>query len=161
MTLSRRALKSFDRRGGADLVLPWPAGLPDARGDLRPDDERAASGREHAAAAGLAAPIATAHGLVHIATRVALIAPPGPSHTALLFLLAHLVTPRWRSQTVPGEMRPLVWSLIPAATAGRTVHIDLTIGADLLAAIDEAAKARGLTRSAFLIHAAREAMERR
>jgi predicted RNase H-like HicB family nuclease len=43
--------------------------------------------------------------------------------------------------------------------AGRPAKANLSIDAGLLAAIDEAAKARGLTRSAFLASAAREKIE--
>lgn len=42
---------------------------------------------------------------------------------------------------------------------GRPAKANLSIDAGLLAAIDEAAKARGLTRSAFLASAAREKIE--
>ena len=42
---------------------------------------------------------------------------------------------------------------------GRPAKANLSIDAGLLAAIDEAAKARGLTRSAFLATAAREKIE--
>lgn len=40
--------------------------------------------------------------------------------------------------------------------AGRTVRINLSLDAGTVEAIDEAANARGLTRSAFLASAARE-----
>jgi predicted RNase H-like HicB family nuclease len=40
--------------------------------------------------------------------------------------------------------------------SGRTVRANISIDAGTLAAIDEAAKARGLTRSAFLVSAARD-----
>ena len=43
--------------------------------------------------------------------------------------------------------------------AGRPAKANLSIDAGLPAAIDEAAKARGLTRSAFLATAAREKIE--
>jgi predicted RNase H-like HicB family nuclease len=43
--------------------------------------------------------------------------------------------------------------------AGRPAKANLSIDAGLLAAIDEAAEARGLTRSAFLASAAREKLE--
>jgi len=43
--------------------------------------------------------------------------------------------------------------------AGRPAQANLSIDAGLLAAIDEAAEARGLTRSAFLATAAREKIE--
>jgi predicted RNase H-like HicB family nuclease len=43
--------------------------------------------------------------------------------------------------------------------AGRPARANLSIDAGLLAAIDEAAEARGLTRSAFLASAAREKLE--
>ena len=45
--------------------------------------------------------------------------------------------------------------------AGRTVRANLSLDAGLLDAIDEAAKAHGLTRSAFLASAAREKIEGR
>ncbi len=40
--------------------------------------------------------------------------------------------------------------------SGRPVHANLSLDASLLEAIDEAARARGLTRSAFIASAARE-----
>jgi metal-responsive CopG/Arc/MetJ family transcriptional regulator len=43
--------------------------------------------------------------------------------------------------------------------AGRPVKANLSLDAGLLNAIDEAAKCRGLTRSAFLASAAREKIE--
>ena len=43
--------------------------------------------------------------------------------------------------------------------AGRTVRANLTFDAGLLATIDEEARLRGLTRSAFLASAAREKIE--
>jgi predicted RNase H-like HicB family nuclease len=47
--------------------------------------------------------------------------------------------------------------LVPLlADAGRTVRINVTVERGLLDQIDEAAEARGLTRSAFLAQAARE-----
>ena len=42
------------------------------------------------------------------------------------------------------------------ADAGRTVRVNVTVERGLLDQIDEAAEARGLTRSAFLAQAARE-----
>src|SRR5689334_17322099 len=41
-------------------------------------------------------------------------------------------------------------------STGRTVRANISIDAGTLAAIDDAAKARGLTRSAFLVSAARD-----
>jgi predicted RNase H-like HicB family nuclease len=47
--------------------------------------------------------------------------------------------------------------LVPLlADAGRTVRVNVTVERGLLDQIDEAAEARGLTRSAFLAQAARE-----
>jgi predicted RNase H-like HicB family nuclease len=52
--------------------------------------------------------------------------------------------------------------LIPLVLdAGRTVRANLTFDAGLLAAIDDEANRRGLTRSAFLASAAREKLEGR
>jgi predicted RNase H-like HicB family nuclease len=52
--------------------------------------------------------------------------------------------------------------LIPLVLdAGRTVRANLTFDAGLLAAIDDEATRRGLTRSAFLASAAREKIEGR
>lgn len=42
--------------------------------------------------------------------------------------------------------------------AGRSVRVNITMDAGLLASVDEAAERRGLTRSAFLAQAAREKM---
>src|SRR5450759_5203092 len=53
-------------------------------------------------------------------------------------------------------------SIVPLLLdAGRAVRASLSLDAGLLDAIDEAAKAHGLTRSAFLASAARENMEGR
>ena len=50
-----------------------------------------------------------------------------------------------------------VLALVPLVRdAGRPAKANLSLDAGLLAAIDEAAAARGLTRSAFLASAARE-----
>ena len=47
--------------------------------------------------------------------------------------------------------------LVPLlADPGRTVRVNVTVERGLLEQIDEAAEARGLTRSAFLAQAARE-----
>jgi predicted RNase H-like HicB family nuclease len=47
--------------------------------------------------------------------------------------------------------------LVPLVrNSGRTIRANISIDAGTLAAIDEAAKARGLTRSAFLVSAARD-----
>jgi predicted RNase H-like HicB family nuclease len=52
--------------------------------------------------------------------------------------------------------------LVPLVVdAGRTIRANLTFDAGLLAAIDDEATRRGLTRSAFLAGAAREKLERR
>jgi len=56
----------------------------------------------------------------------------------------------------PGEAAVLIPLLLDT---GRTVRANLTFDEGLLEAIDEAAKGRGLTRSAFLAGAAREKIE--
>ena len=56
----------------------------------------------------------------------------------------------------PGEATVLIPLLLDA---GRSVRANVTFDAGLLEAIDEAAKGRGLTRSAFLASAAREKIE--
>ena len=53
----------------------------------------------------------------------------------------------------PGETAVLIPVLLDA---GRTVRANLTFDAGLLEAIDDEARSRGLTRSAFLASAARE-----
>jgi predicted RNase H-like HicB family nuclease len=58
----------------------------------------------------------------------------------------------------PGETAILVPLVVDA---GRTIRANLTFDAGLLAAIDDEATRRGLTRSAFLAGAAREKLERR
>ena len=56
--------------------------------------------------------------------------------------------------------RDALWAGLPLVRdAGRPVKANLSLDAGLLAAIDEAAAARGLTRSAFLASAAREKIE--
>ncbi len=55
-----------------------------------------------------------------------------------------------------GEAAVLIPLLLDS---GRTVRANVTFDAGLLAAIDEAAQQRGLTRSAFLASAAREKIE--
>jgi predicted RNase H-like HicB family nuclease len=57
--------------------------------------------------------------------------------------------------------RGAVLTIVPLVRdAGRPAKANLSLDAGLLAAIDEAAAARGLTRSAFLASAAREKIER-
>jgi hypothetical protein len=58
----------------------------------------------------------------------------------------------------PGETAILIPLVLDA---GRTIRANLTFDAGLLAAIDDEANRRGLTRSAFLAGAAREKLERR
>ena len=58
----------------------------------------------------------------------------------------------------PGETAVLIPLVLDA---GRTIRANLTFDAGLLAAIDDEATRRGLTRSAFLAGAAREKLERR
>ena len=60
-----------------------------------------------------------------------------------------LVTGEWGANP-PTVLIPLLLD------SGRTVRANLTFDAGLLAAIDQAAKLRGLTRSAFLASAARD-----
>ena len=55
---------------------------------------------------------------------------------------------------VPGEAITVLLPLL--ADAGRTERVNITLDAGLLRSIDAAAKARGLTRSAFLASAARD-----
>ena len=52
-----------------------------------------------------------------------------------------------------------VLAIVRSSSVGRPVKANLSLDAGLLAAIDEAAAARGLTRSAFLASAAREKIE--
>jgi predicted RNase H-like HicB family nuclease len=61
-------------------------------------------------------------------------------------------------EVAPGETTIFIPLLLDS---GRTVRANLTFDAGLLAAIDEAATSRGLTRSAFLASAAREKIEGR
>ena len=62
--------------------------------------------------------------------------------------------PKWRlAKGAALAIVPLVLD------AGRPAKANLSLDAGLLAAIDEAAAARGLTRSAFLASAAREKIE--
>ena len=58
----------------------------------------------------------------------------------------------------PGETIVLILLVLDA---GRTVRANLTFDAGLLAAIDDEANRRGLTRSAFLASAARDKLEGR
>lgn len=111
LELSNRKLKAFDRRGGAYLVLPWPEGLARRDAGLSLDEERAASSAEHLAAMRVVAPIVQQYGVIHLGTQVALLCgpygrePSGPT----LWLLAHLVTPRWQRATTRGQQAPLQW----------------------------------------------------
>jgi hypothetical protein len=61
------------------------------------------------------------------------------------------------AETGPGETAILIPLVLDA---GRTIRANLTFDAGLLAAIDDEATRRGLTRSAFLASAAREKLER-
>jgi len=58
------------------------------------------------------------------------------------------------------ENRRAVAVLVPlSAPAGKAVRVNITLPADALRAIDRYAEAHGLTRSAFLANAARQAMK--
>ena len=80
----------------------------------------------------------------------------------------HMPTPRSlaeisaHSDDGPNSQAGEAAVLIPLLLdTGRTVRANLTLDAGLLAAIDEEASLRGLTRSAFMASAAREKIEAR
>lgn len=68
-------------------------------------------------------------------------------------LEALLADPEVQTELTAGGMLAVVSLVIDT---GRTVKANLSLDAGLLQAIDEAAQARGLTRSAFITSAARE-----
>ena len=80
---------------------------------------------------------------------------PLPAPRPIAGILAH---PDEAPKTEDGEVAVLIPLLLDS---GRTVRANLTLDAGLLAAIDEAAALRGLTRSAFMASAAREKIEAR
>lgn len=65
IALSNRQIKTMDRVGGAELVLPWPPGLPPGL-----PVERVATPREHAVAEAIVGPACAAAGLVPIRSMV-------------------------------------------------------------------------------------------
>ena len=104
--LSNRQLKEADRQVGLMLVLDWPDGL--ARPTMRLDAERAATSAQHAAATRIIGATAAAHGLSHIATRVAMLERPAlrPRPGAIEpHLLGHVVSARWLSVALPADRR--------------------------------------------------------
>lgn len=108
IALSNTQLKAIDRAGGAYLALPWPAGL--ARPSIDEGDERPATSAGHLAALRATTAVAAANGLVHVATLMAQLHPPGdwglPGQPVLL---AHVVTPRWQRVTRPGAQGRALW----------------------------------------------------
>jgi hypothetical protein len=75
ISLSGRQIKSMDRVGGADLIMPWPANLP--RGPkLALDEERDATAAEHAVAERMVGEACRAADLVPVRTMVAMLRRP-------------------------------------------------------------------------------------
>jgi len=69
ITISNRAAKEMDRVGGAELILPWPDGLPPGP---PPRPRRDASAAEHAAAKQIVRAACRARGLVPVRSFAAL-----------------------------------------------------------------------------------------
>lgn len=74
IALSNRQIKTMDRVGGAELVLPWPPGLPPGL-----PVERVATPREHAVAEAIVGPACAAAGLVPIRSMVRVLQRAGES----------------------------------------------------------------------------------
>lgn len=83
ITLSGKHRKAMDRLGGAELILPWPPGLPDGtRGaKLIEDEERDATPAEHAAAEQIVGAACRAEGLVPVRVSAAMLRRPETSHS--------------------------------------------------------------------------------
>jgi len=78
ISLSAKARKRMDRVGGAELILPWPEGLPRGR-PVALDETRDATPEEHAAAEQIVGPACREHGLVPVTSSVTTMKrPPGP-----------------------------------------------------------------------------------
>jgi hypothetical protein len=124
--LSNRQLKEADRQVGLMLVLDWPEGL--ARPAMRPDTERAPTPAQHAAATRIIGATAAAHGLTHIATRVAMLERPAlrPRPGAIEpHLLAHVVSARWLSVALPADRRAYrAWPADEHSAAAKTKSPD-------------------------------------
>lgn len=108
ITLSSTQRKAADRVGGAELLLPWPPGLPLGASCY---DVRDASPTEHAAAEAIVRPAAEAAGLVVVRSQVAIVdAPPDivPRGASLRQqrLIVLLIGRRWvhaSTHRVPGQ----------------------------------------------------------
>lgn len=95
--LSGHQRKAMDRVGGADLILPWPDGLPPGA-PVGLNEERDATRAEHAAAAQIVGPACRQHGLVPVRTLVATLRrPPSvPRETAVeQHLIVRIIGRRW------------------------------------------------------------------
>ena len=63
--------------------------------------------------------------------------------------------PDWLDEAVEGSAAALVRLLVPADVPSTSVRLDVTLDEDLASRVDAAARAEGLSRSAFLAEGAR------
>lgn len=74
--LSRRQVKTADRVGGADLILPWPDDLPPGEATSGNPPERPTTPEEHAAAERIVGDACRANDLVPARSWVAMMRRP-------------------------------------------------------------------------------------
>lgn len=117
ITLSGVVRKAADRVGGAELVLPWPTGLPPGA-PVGIDEERDTTRAEHAAAEQIVGPECRRFGLVPVRSVVATLRrPPGVprGHAVEQHLIVVMIGWRWVHAT--GRSTPtLHWHTIEAIT---------------------------------------------
>ena len=97
LSLSRRQVKTMDRVGGADLIIPWPADLP-LGVKLARDEERDATPAEHERAKALVLDACVANDLVPVRTMVAMLERPVglPRERAVeQHLIVRIIGRRW------------------------------------------------------------------
>lgn len=101
LSLSRRQVKTMDRVGGADLIIPWPPDLPPGP-KLERDEERDATPAEHARARALVIDACEAAGLVPVRSMVAMLERPVglPRERAIeQHLIVRIIGRRWVGAT--------------------------------------------------------------
>jgi hypothetical protein len=103
----------MDRVGGADLILPWPDGLP-AGSPLAYDEERDATAAEHTIAESIVGAACRRAGLVPVRSMVAMLrCPTGTPRSGIVEqrLIVCIIGSRWVHAT--GHPRPgICWATI-------------------------------------------------
>lgn len=109
IALSGKHRKAMDRRFGADLILPWPPGLPIAGKPLDLDEERDATPAEHKAAVTIVGAACAAEGLIPVRSSVAMLTrPPSLPREGQIepHLIVRIVGSRWIEASLRQRRQP-------------------------------------------------------